>query len=656
MSLPRRVLGRVASAAGVLGALAAASLPTPVAAGVLALALAWGAGAVLARLLPADRGVAARAAATLAFAPFAAGAPFAALLALGWRHEEAARVVVGLLALAALAVPSPEGGGGRTSRWEWMPAVAWTALVALLLVGNPWLPPRSDGWFHAGVTLQLVDRGVPPEDPYFGGLRLLYFWGTHAWAALWLTLAPGLSVWTPLIALNLAAAAATLLAITACARTLGASAPQSTLAAGLAVVVQAPLAWLQVAARAASGEVRGWPEVERLVAAGADPLLDLLARGQLHASLAFHGDKALVLTPFGMGLALFALGLDAGTRLHHRPGVRAALVLALVLAAALFIHTVVGYTLGMLVASWAAVQLPGLMRGEAAPRTRVLALAAAGVAAVLVVAPYVLAVTLGKQGQLALGVSGASVRSLVLGSGLALALAWTGLRVLGVRAAEPVALTLGVLAVLALALRLPESNQSKFLNLLFVAAAIPAGTGLAAWHARCAPGLRPAFAVALAVVLLPTPALALWGFAREHGQSHGSHRIPDAGTREVFTWARAHTPPATLFADLGGARELFTISGRTALWGGASGERDWGYPPAALAMRRRLVRALCAGHEPVGEDRAWLLALARPVVVVSRASEPESGGALQAARAGAPGFRLLHGGGSVALVAWEPRP
>src|SRR6185503_5572933 len=100
---------------------------------------------------------------------------------------------------------------------------AWTLLVGLLLAIHPALLQRADGWFHAAVTLQVAQRGLPPEDPFFAGLRLLYFWGTHAWAALWLTLAPRIPVWAPLAALQIAAALACPLAVGVLASRLGAS-------------------------------------------------------------------------------------------------------------------------------------------------------------------------------------------------------------------------------------------------------------------------------------------------------------------------------------------------------------------------------------------------------------------------------------------------
>src|SRR5436853_622468 len=46
-------------------------------------------------------------------------------------------------------------------------AFAGVAIVALAYASNAALARRSDGGFHAAVTLALASGGVPPEDPFF---------------------------------------------------------------------------------------------------------------------------------------------------------------------------------------------------------------------------------------------------------------------------------------------------------------------------------------------------------------------------------------------------------------------------------------------------------------------------------------------------------
>ena len=292
-------------------ALAAVSwlLPVPVAAGALAVTFLVTPGLLAARFAFARSSPEIAWASALALSPFLAGAPVAALLSLGAPLPLLAHLVAASVALLALVVPAP-GARRADDSPGWVPwacAAAWTVLVAALLVGNRWLPPRADGWYHAAGTLQILQRGVPPEDPYFAGIRMLYFWGMQAWAAAWLALAPRLSVYTPFIAFNLSAAFAVVLAVAGLARRLGASRAGVAFATGVATLGYSPFCWGLIVGRAMTGEVRGATVLVRALGQGVDPVLFTLAAGQLHGSMAFFGDKYLVLTQFSMGLALIVL-------------------------------------------------------------------------------------------------------------------------------------------------------------------------------------------------------------------------------------------------------------------------------------------------------------------------------------------------------------
>src|SRR5262249_22824173 len=149
-----------------------------------------------------------------------------------------------------------------------VPALAWTLVVGAFLVGNPYLPPRSDGWFHAAVVERIALLGPPPEDPFFAGIRLLYFWGYHVWAGLFLALQPTLSPFVPLVAFNLGAAAAVMLALGLLVRLLTGELRLVGLACLLATLGYYPGAWVWIVVRALTGEVRGMEELSRQVTQG----------------------------------------------------------------------------------------------------------------------------------------------------------------------------------------------------------------------------------------------------------------------------------------------------------------------------------------------------------------------------------------------------
>ncbi|MCC6652673.1 MAG: hypothetical protein IT348_16090 [Candidatus Eisenbacteria bacterium] len=620
-------------AAAVAAALSAAAgaLPAPLAAFALALAWGWAPGAVLAPLLLPRGSRALRALAALALSPFLTGAPFSALVAAGVPLHAAAVAVSALVAVAALAVALGARGRAAPARRAagdgaaFAVAAAWTALAAVLLVGNTLLPLRSDGWFHAAVTAQIAARGVPPEDPYFAGLRLLYFWGSHAWASAWLVLAPRLEPWTPLMALNLSGAFAVVLGVGAIAQRLRANAAGVTLACLVALLGYSPFAWGMIVGRAFTGNVLGWADVVHQAGHGIDPVLATMATGQLHGSLAFFGDKYLVLTPFGMGLALLALVVCAALELLESPSARAATALGLALAATLFVHTVVGYAALLLCATWFAIAVARALAGSRDGAAALVPLALAVIAAVLLLSPYLAEITLGKRGQLSVGMGRKALYSFVVGGAFYVPAGFAWLAARARRDAAALALLVPGLLVagLALALRLPENNQSKFLNLLFLLLAAPAALGIQSALARIPERARVAAAGFLLLAALPNLALACWGFAGEIGIGVHAWRATSA-QREACEWARAHTPRDAALCDPIVARDLLVHGARSVFWGGPYGERDWGYDPADLAARRALVSELALGRDPAGAAAALLAAQQREVVLVARAGAPDS--------------------------------
>lgn len=652
---------RIAWGFAAVAALASAAVPLPPAVALAAVACALVApGAWLAARAASDWPAAPRAAFALALSPVLVAVPFSVLVVAGLPVTPAARAVLAMAGMLALIeatrgtrIADSGAAPGAPPAADVLPALAFAAVIAALLAGNAWLPLRSDGWFHVGVVRQIAERGLPPEDPYFAGVPLLYFWGVHAWAGALTAAQPGLDPAAPLVAFNVAAAAAVLLAVAGAVRALGGGDRASVLAAALAVFGYAPGAWGWIVGRAFRGDVTGFGEVRDVIALGADPVLATLARGLLHASLAFFGDKFLVLTPFSMGLALFALAAIAmGEVAAQRP--RATPRLFVLTAAALWTHAVVGNALVLLSVT------VGLLSVLFAPRDRS-AWAAAGrvvaaaLGAALLLAPYLLAITAGKHGQLGARLWREAVTSLLWGGALVVpaALLWLSGRARRGRLEFAWLAAAAPLVALSLALKLPENNQSKFLNLLLLLLAAPAAMGWLAFADRLGRAGRWTLAAGGAVLALPTAALALWAFAAERGRSAGSWHEPDAATHAGLDWARAHTHSDAAFVDLHGAADLIAIAGRSVVWGGRRGERDWGFDPAALQSRRIAAQALALGQSPGERERATLVSLGRDIVVTARAADSSD------ARSGwnvlprARGFHEVHRTPSVAFFRWE---
>ena len=649
---------RLAALACTLTALVAGALPPPLAAAVLAIALAWVPGrALVAWLAPATHGDRRLPVAlSLALAPFAAGAPAALLMMLGVAPLVAARGVLVGWAIVLVCAPGRDPAADVRPQ-TWIVAVAWSVLTALLLAANPALLPRADGWFHAAVTLQVAQRGLPPEDPFFAGLRLLYFWGTHAWAALWLVLAPRIPVWAPLAALQIAAAIACPLAVGALAGRLGATRGIQRLAMALSLAGLAPFAWLLIPGRILIGGVQRGAEVTQLLERGLWPVLAAMDPGTLHASVLFPGDKFLIATPFALGMALAVLSVIAVLALIETPGPRAALTLAAIQAAALWLHAVVGAAIAVAIVGWWLLSLGSA--GRAAGLRRALMLAPPALAlAGLVMFPYLRGITAGKTQSIGWGLDAATLRTCLL-AGAALVpagLAWLARAPRDSDAAAATARMAFALTAAALLAGLPLGNQSKLFSLLFVVLAAPAALGWAALAARLRVPARRVLIATLVLALVPTQLFALWGAATEHGQIHLAWDRPaSAAERDGMRWAAGHTPADAVFVDGSGSLDFTVVAGRSALWGGEAWAGNWGYPAAALAVRRRGAETLGQGFEPPTDVAAMLQRLGRPVIVVARRSADDAGAwhrLVAAPDSGSARVRLLYRNPDLALFAW----
>ena len=662
MAEPARARAVALALAGVAGVVALpAAWPSPVMVPALAVALAYAPGALAAGVLVPRAGAAGRALFALCTAPFLTGALASLLLALGMPPLAATRGVLVAIALAALLAalrPATAVAREREGAVPWLAAAAWTALVAALLLGNPWLPRRSDGWYHAAIALQMAARPLPPEDPYFAGLRLLYFWGYHAWAVMWLAVAPRIAVWVPLIVLNLSGAVAVVLGVCLLARRLGAGPRGMWAAVGAATLGYAPLSWLWIGVRAMTGEVRGLEEIRRLVTMGASPATQIMATWTFHPSMSFFGDKYLVLTPFALGLAQFTLVLLALLEFIRRPRGRESAALGLAIASALFIHSVVGWSAALVAGGWWWWALWRSRHPDRRPlRAVLLPLIAVFAVVALLLIPYLAATTLGKRQAVTPGFSPLAFGTWLL-AGLLLVpagMTWLWRERERLPDARHLLVFATMLTVAGLSLAMPDHNQSKFFNLLFLLLAAPAGLALVAWHERAPARARRWIVAALVLAVVPTSLVAVWGFASERGQRAEGWEHPRPEELDGMRWARDHTAADAIFVDRKYWVDLPVRAGRSVISGGEYWEDNWGYAPAALAARRRVVAELGTLGAVSDQARDLLSALGRPVFVTLRRRWDDRG-AIDWERklaASHPGYRLVYRNAGIAFFRWE---
>jgi hypothetical protein len=626
---PRYLLLSLLAAAALLPV----SLPAPAAIPILAIVFGILPGAIAARITMPSASRTTRLLVALAISPFLAGGIGALLMGIGTAPAAAGRIVAAILALGAVGVafdrrptdttpahPGDRDAVRRGDRWILWIAGAWTVLIAAVLLGNRALIFRSDGWFHAAVSTQIAQRGLPPEDPFFAGLRLFYFWGPHAWASLWNALQPGLSVWAPFAVMNLAGAFASILGIGLLARRVGATPAGMVAAAATAILGNAPFAWGWIVGRAWTGEVRGFEELARLTGNGLEPALSAMSTGMLHVSMVFFGGKFLVLTPFGLGFGIFAafliLFLDFVRDRSPRQGVG----VALLTGAALFVHTVIGICCVALAAGWWGwTLLRSLVTKQADARRPLVPLFLAIAAGGAIASPYLASILGGGGRQMGIGVTREAIVTWIWGGAIVVPAGMLWLA----RAArrDPIKRDLLMLAILltlpGLLLVLTDNNQSKFFNLLFYMLSAPAGI---AWLEICRRRrgvLRMGLILALAAATIPTAGLSLWAYASETGSFVTGATELTAGERSAFAWARAHTPSDAIFVEETASRDATVLAGRSVLWGGPGWAHKWGYPDEALRLREQANRELSAATVSP-ETRTFLSSLHRPVIIVAR--------------------------------------
>ncbi len=614
----------VALAAAALVLAPSAVWPLPLAFVAIVVVLAIAPGAWLARRMLPEAPHDARVSLALLLSPFAV-ALAATLLRLAWSDPRtAARAVVTVIALLAAAEalrPRDRVSTTLGSRSAWLLALGSGVVILAAHALNPVLALRSDGAFHAGAVHALL-RALPPEDPWFAGLSLRYFWGLHTWAACGVALVPGLSPALLLPVSGACAAIAALLAASALARDLGARPGASALAGLLVLLGASPFAWLALAARGGFGATTGFaPLLER----GADTALRALDPGLLHPSLVLPLDKFVVVTPFAWGLVGAIVAPSLVWRWLLAPTVRHAVAMTLSLAAVVALHPVAGA--GLMSAVLCGVAVSALARtvtwrDAAVTGALVMAAALVWLPPMRMFAPA----AEGGASAMRLHASWRGIASVVFG-GLAL---WPAVvAALASRTTDrpgtlPVTLFGGMLIALVLpawVLQLGGDNQSKFLNLAFALAAPIAAVGAMHWAQTRA--RRTLLAAGMLAAWLPAIAALGWAYAHERTSSDDA---PSTPPYELLAALAAESEPsavivdATLDATRGAAPGVPALTGRALLWSGAFMARKWGHPAAALAVRERVAAALAAGHWPEGADGVWLAALDREVWLIAPAT------------------------------------
>lgn len=509
-------------------------------------------------------------------------------------------------------------------------ALALVVFALLPQIARPWIRMRADSWFHAAIVSAIERGGVPPDDPYFAGMRLQYMWFFHGLLAGVRAAIPLLTFWLMVIVNGLALFGVCLAAARLTRRLndrLGGGAPESRAAWMGALVMPLGLGaifWLFMPLRALKALVGRTGGAAHLADAFRLHPLDIpTTRAFLSDfnSCPYFLNKFMVGTAYGLALLALILYLDALVDYLARPRRGPLLLAGAMLLAMLLLHPVVGFT-AVAVSGMTGLALFGLgpARGGLHLRQAMMwGLTAA--AAFAVATPYLHSVTSGKPVNqlLPFHFDWVNLVGLVVGCSFVilagagpLARAWRS-------AALPArfyAVWCAATFVFALVIRLPGPNTTdKFTYLLYVPLAIPAAVGLAGWA-------RTRARVALLLLLL-APA-NLIGWAGYWGDPDGGGRPADL--RAACDWMARSTPVNAVVLDNRDRCDALVLVPRDQFWGRQAYADQWGYDRYEMERRRALRDTVYDAARPVtAADLKFLGRLQRPIFVIWRRDDFTSG-------------------------------
>jgi len=525
-------------------------------------------------------------------------------------------------------------------------AAAPVAVAAALLLASPRTLVSWHGFVHAGIAEHLSLAQLPPENPFFAGEPLPYYWVHQALAAVlaWL---PGVDALHALAALTLASLALLMFsALRLGARHFGSAAAGAWVGwlalAGLNPA--GPAIAVAKAVRQGIPLLEFAPEpVETVFVSNesADLFMTHPLLGALHVSADWRRGQNLpwFLDNSSRGPAL-ALLIPLAALFLARPRARTLAGCAALAALSAALNPLIGLAgaaalfVGACLLALAS-RIPRLRAALAGGGDAGLAAGAAALAGALLAMPtyiQLFAAVAGEPAALstprALAIKAASMAAsfcvLVPLAAYGMLRAPVALRAkLAALAAGGFALALAV-PVIGLA----EGNEHNLANVAGVLLAVPA-LGFAATR-----GLSSRAGFALVAVFLPTTLCTLASFAGRPALPIASEggalvRTPaEDALAQLYRWIRSETPREAVFVvDPARPVKMATnVSELPAFTGRALFVDQPSYlttPHAGFAARTQLAAALTAGVAASAEGRAALTELGRPVYLLTHAADDE---------------------------------
>lgn len=569
------------------------------------------------------------------------------------------------------------GSGMMGRRWGDLAAVLIASFVCITLVlaihaTNPRTLVSTHGLLHAAI-IQQCDRGVPPENPFFTGRPVCYYWFIH-WMAAGYARLTGLDPFHAFEHLIVASFVPLFAFAVRLGRRLLNSAAAGLCIAWLALVGANPLGPLVYLYRCWS---RGQSLLDNAPDAPFGPYMYDSAQvgARLYGpNLPFfiHITSRPIALAMLLGMASCCLSLmarsgssngDAASR-SERHFSTSVIGLALLTTLCTAVNPLIGLaSAAALGAGLIGASLWRRIAPDDACRPRVLPLLIALSLGVALAAPTFLTILQYRQGgarfALSSGVGFMYARAVAVGAGPMLIAAIAGLRRFS-RSHRPFVATMllaaCVLLTLSIAFQLPVENNHNFFNAAMVFLAVPAA-GLVMPPSKEASGSPVVARVAsptrilwLAACCLPAALLIVRSYSGRApiDADFAGERIVrtpgDSDLARLYEWIDANTESNAVFITdprrkiaVEGNMQEFPAMTRRVLFIGNDGYMTDPYPDAA--QRRRIATRLLSGERLLPEDDAALAELTQPVYVVLQSDNDSSGASLISQRLGPARFR-----------------
>lgn len=515
-------------------------------------------------------------------------------------------------------------------------SISFAGVVLLSFLLNHTLLMRSDAWYHASVVSEILDRGIPPFEPWLPDVPIRYMWFYHLFVAATVKLT-GLGVFASLGVFNIVAAAIFPYLTSQLVSHFVSDRRQRFLTTLLALAGLQAAAWIFFPfdfARALVGENRGWSEVANIISNidinsfrviyFLSPFESMQRFGNYMINLQ---DKFLTLTAFGFSLDIFLLAyLVALSKkdLEKNPTKTALFLFFLCLDALLF-HSIIGMTL-ILVIIGASIFSKlsgtiGIFSRESAKHSILMPISAFAAAACGL--PYLLSLTAGgspaNTGFIHFGTRNLLTMILPLVPLFRPTIAAMKELIKGKNQDTRTAASwLASLTVLCIFANLPTRNESKLLFPFFLVFSPLVLANFALASSSISRARRIGF-VAVVLILFAAPAiLTVRGFILDRPTNPIEARRASitAEDRELFEWIAENTPKETVVLERNKENMMPVYARRRNFFPDPGTINVFGYGGAKVESYRKVRDNLFSRSPIPGSDIETLERIGKPVLVL----------------------------------------